>query len=382
MTRAQSSEAMQAVPDLGEMSRIVVKIGSALLVDERTGQINATWLDALADDVMALKARGVEVILVSSGAIAVGRQCLSMTQKALRLEDKQAAAATGQLRLAHAYQTTLARHDITVAQILVTLDDTESRRRHLNARSTLRTLLARGAVPVINENDTVATSEIRFGDNDRLAARVAAMVDAEGLVLLSDIDGLYTGDPRRDPDVTFMPRVDDITSEIRDMAGEAPPGHSSGGMVTKITAGRITLGAGCHMAIAQGRELHPLQRMLDGGRCTWFVSSVPPQTARKRWIAGALNPAGTLTVDAGAMKALSDGRSLLPAGVTHIVGGFQRGDAVRVCAPDGQEIARGLTAYGDADARRIIGCKSSEIAATLGYRGREELIHRDDLVLT
>jgi glutamate 5-kinase len=241
--------------------------------------------------------------------------------------------------------------------------------------------LARGAVPVINENDTVATSEIRFGDNDRLAARVAAMTDAEGLVLLSDIDGLYTADPRKQPGAEFIARVDSITDEIDGMAGEAPPGHSSGGMVTKLAAARIAVGAGCHMAIAQGRPRHPIQRVLDGGRCTWFVASVPPQTARKRWIAGALNPAGDLTVDAGALAALQAGRSLLPAGVTHVDGQFDRGDAVRVCAPDGREVARGLVAYADADARRIAGRQSREIAEILGYRGREELIHRDDLVL-
>ncbi len=381
MSAPEAAAGAGATPDLGAMSRVVVKIGSALLVDDATGEIDSAWLDALADDVASLMARGVEVILVSSGAIAVGRGCLGLTRQTLRLEDKQAAAAAGQLRLAHAYRTALARHDITVAQILVTLEDTEERRRHLNARSTLRTLLARGALPVINENDTVATSEIRFGDNDRLAARVAAMIDAEGLVLLSDIDGLYTGDPRRDPDAAFIPRVERIDDEIARMAGDAPVGYSSGGMVTKLAAGRIALGAGCHMAIAQGRQHHPLQRMREGGRCTWFVASESPHTARKRWIAGSLNPAGTVYVDQGALTALRDGRSLLPAGVARIAGSFQRGDAVRICAPDGREIARGLTAYGDADARRIAGRKSSAIAEILGYRGREELIHRDDLAL-
>jgi len=377
-----AAQGATALPDLAAMRRVVVKIGSALLVDETSGEIRRAWLDALGDDVAALRARGVEVVLVSSGAIAVGRRRLGLTRRNARLEEKQAAAATGQLRLAHAYQETLARHDITVAQVLVTLDDTEERRRHLNARSTLRTLLKLGAVPVINENDTVATSEIRFGDNDRLAARVAAMIDAEALVLLSDIDGLYTADPRRDPEAAFIPRVDDITAEIDAMAGEAPPGYSSGGMVTKLTAARVALAAGCHMAIAQGRVRHPLARLLDGGRCTWFVSGVEPRAARKRWIGGALKPAGTLTLDAGALKALRAGKSLLPAGVTRVDGSFQRGDAVRVRDPEGREVARGLVAYGDADARRIIGRKSRDIEAILGYRGREELIHRDDMVLT
>ena len=370
-----------ATPALGDLRRVAIKIGSALLVDEASGAIRHDWLAALAADIATLKARGTEVLLVSSGAIAVGRRHLGLTGRNLRLEDKQAAAATGQIQLAHAYQTGLARHDITVAQVLVTLDDTEARRRHLNARGTLRALLRHGAVPVINENDTVTTSEIRFGDNDRLAARVAAMIDAEALVLLSDIDGLYTADPRRDPTAAFIPRVDRITDDIAAMAGTAPEGYSSGGMVTKLTAARIALAAGCHLAIAQGRALHPLQRLLDGGRCTWFVSGVAPQTARKRWIAGALNPAGGISVDAGALRALQKGKSLLPAGVTAVSGQFERGDAVRVLDPDGREVARGLAAYADGDARRIAGRKSRDIEAILGYRGREELIHRDDLVL-
>jgi glutamate 5-kinase len=374
--------AATGAPDLSTMKRVVVKIGSALLVEEETGEIRRPWLDALGDDVAALRARGVEVVLVSSGAIAVGRRRLGLTRNAIRLEEKQAAAATGQLRLAHAYQETLARHDITVAQVLVTLDDTEERRRHLNARSTIGTLLRLGAVPVINENDTVATSEIRFGDNDRLAARVAAMIDAEGLVLLSDIDGLYDGDPKRDPNARFVAQVDEISPEIEAMAGDAPPGYSSGGMVTKLAAARIAVAAGCHMAIAQGRVLNPLARLIEGARCTWFRSQVEPRQARKRWIAGALKPAGTLTVDRGALKALLSGKSLLPAGVTRVEGRFQRGDAVIVRDPEGKEVARGLVAYSDAAARQIQGHKSGDIEALLGYRGREELIHRDDLVLS
>ena len=272
--------------------------------------------------------------------------------------------------------------DVTVAQVLVTLADTEERRRHLNARATIQTLLRLGAVPVINENDTVATSEIRFGDNDRLAARVAAMIDAEGLVLLSDIDGLYTGDPKRDADAAFVPQVDEITPAIEAMAGEALPGYSSGGMVTKLAAARIAVAAGCHMAIAQGRAGHALAGIADGGRCTWFRSQVEPRQARKRWIAGALKPAGALTVDRGALKALRAGKSLLPAGVTQVEGRFERGDAVVVRDGDGREIARGLVAYSDEAARAIAGHKSHDIEALLGYRGREELIHRDDLVLS
>jgi len=377
----QGGAAESAQPGLSSARRLVVKIGSALLVDD-SGTIRREWLDALTDDVAQLMRRGTEVLLVSSGAIAVGRRHLGLTQKTLRLEEKQAAAATGQIRLAHAYQESLARHDITVAQILLTLEDTEVRRRHLNARATLNTLLRFGTLPVINENDTVATTEIRVGDNDRLAARVAAMLGADTLVLLSDIDGLYSADPRLDPSAAFFPEVAEITPEIEAMAGIAPTGYSSGGMVTKLVAGKIATGAGCRMAIANGRRMHPLNAVEAGARCTWFLAAVEPRTARKRWIAGSLKPAGRVTVDAGALKALQSGKSLLPAGVTAVEGRFERGDAVLVCDAEGNEVARGLAAYSATDAQRIKGHKSREIEAVLGYRGREELIHRDDLVLS
>jgi len=362
--------------------RIVVKIGSALLVEQETGQIHRAWLKALAEDLVALRAAGTEVLVVSSGAIAVGRRHLGLTRAAIRLEESQAAAATGQIRLAHAYQETLARHEVTVAQVLLSLGDTEERRRHLNARSTLETLLRLGALPVINENDTVATQEIRFGDNDRLAARVAAMMNAEALVLLSDIDGLYSADPRLDPEARFIDEVPALTAEVEAMAGKAPPGYSSGGMVTKLAAARVAVSAGCNMVIADGRIVHPLAAIDAGARCTWFLAQVEPLTARKRWIAGALKPAGRLTVDAGAGKALGRGKSLLPAGVRRVEGRFERGDAVIVEDEAGTELARGLCAYSAADARLIAGYRSREIEARLGYRGREELIHRDDLVLT
>jgi glutamate 5-kinase len=362
--------------------RLVVKIGSALLVDEETGAIRRDWLDALGDDVAECRRRGQEVLIVTSGAIAVGRRRLGLDGGKLRLEEKQAAAATGQIQLAHAYQETLARHRITVAQILLTLDDTEERRRHLNARSTISALLRLDTVPVINENDTVATSEIRFGDNDRLAARVAAMISADALILLSDIDGLYSADPRRDAKARFIAEIPEITPEIEAMAGEAPPGYSSGGMVTKLVAARIAVGAGCRMAIANGRRLNPLKAIAEGAACSWFLPAATPLSARKRWIAGALKPIGALMVDAGALKALMGGRSLLPAGVASVEGEFERGDAVRVLSPDGREVARGLSAYSAADARRIMRHKSGEIEALLGYRGRDEMIHRDDLVLT
>ena len=360
--------------------RLVIKIGSSLLVDDATGQIHRAWLDALCEDVAACRRRGQQVIVVTSGAVAVGRRHLGLTG-ALRLEEKQAAAATGQIRLAHAYQETLAQHGLTVAQVLLTLFDSENRRQYLNARNTLETLLRLGAVPVINENDTVATQEIRFGDNDRLAARVAQMVGADTLVLLSDIDGLYTANPRRDPAARFIPEVHELTPEIEAMAGDPGSHYGSGGMVTKLEAARIALGAGCRMVIALGQTIHPLRAIEEGGRCTWFLPRQSPHAAYKRWIAGSLKPTGTLVVDGGAVAALKHGRSLLPAGVTAIEGDFQRGDAVVVRDATGRAIARGLSAYSADDARRIIGHKSGAIEGLLGYRGRDEIIHRDDLVL-
>ena len=376
------TEKRRTTASLTSAKRLIVKIGSALLVDEESGGIRRKWLDALADDVAALRERGTDVILVSSGAIAVGRRHLGLATGTLRLEEKQASAATGQIRLAHAYQETLARHHITVAQILLTLGDTEERRRHLNARSTLNQLLKMGAVPVINENDTVATAEIRFGDNDRLAARVAAMISADTLVLLSDIDGLYTADPRKDKSATHIAEITEMTADIESMAGEAPTGYSSGGMVTKLAAARIAMSAGCRMAIADGRRMNPLQAILDGGTCSWFLPASEPKTARKRWIAGSLKPTGTLVVDAGALAALKSGRSLLPAGIIKVEGRFERGDAVVVADAEGNEVARGLVAYSARDAKHIMGHKSREIADLLGYRGRDEMIHRDDLVLS
>ena len=373
---------MTTAPKLDDARRLVVKIGSTLLVDEAHRRLRHRWLDALSDDLAALRARGAEVIVVSSGAIALGRHQLGLHRRTMRLEESQAAAATGQIQLAHAYQETLARHDIAVAQILLTLEDTEERRRHLNARSTLATLLRLGPLPIINENDTVATSTIRVGDNDRLAARVAAMMNADVLVLLSDIDGLYTRDPRRHPDAVFVPLVSSITPDIEAMAGQAPPGYSSGGMVTKLAAARIAVSGGCKMVIADGRRENPLAAVASGERCTWFLANIEPLTARKRWIAGSLKPMGSVVVDAGAVAALGRGKSLLPAGVMQIEGAFERGDAVLVKDDGGREVARGLIAYSAADASRILGHKSREIEALLGYRGREELIHRDDLVLT
>jgi glutamate 5-kinase len=362
--------------------RVVVKVGSTLLVDPERGTVYRRWLEALADDVARLRARGQDVLIVSSGAIAVGRRHLAFPEGELSLPEKQAAAAVGMVHLAHAYHETLARHGLAVAQVLLTLDDTENRRRYLNGRNTLNEILRLGAIPLINENDTVATDEIRFGDNDRLAARVAAMVSADILVLLSDVDGLYDRDPRTHENARFIPEVRAIGPEIEAMAGVSGSAYGSGGMVTKIAAARIATAAGCRMAIAAGHVLAPLKAIERGARCTWFLPDSNPRTARKRWIAGALRSAGALTVDLGALKALAAGKSLLPAGVTGVAGDFLRGDAVQVLEPSGREIARGLAAYAADEARRIAGHKSGEIESLLGYRGRDEMIHRDDLVLT
>jgi glutamate 5-kinase len=366
---------------LTQARRIVVKVGSALLVDAESARVNRAWLETLVEDLLRLRRRGQRVILVSSGAIALGRRRLGLKHGTLRLEESQAAAAVGQIRLAHAYKELLESNDVTVAQVLLTLEDSERRRRYLNARATLESLLELGALPVINENDTVATAEIRYGDNDRLAARVAQMTGADCLVLLSDVAGLYSADPNRDPTARLIPEVRQITPEIEAMAGRAASTLGSGGMAAKIAAARIALAAGCHMCIAAGAARHPLRRIEEGVECTWFVPTATPAAARKQWIAGTLRPAGAITIDAGALRALLEGRSLLPAGVTGARGRFDRGDTVSVLAADGVEVARGIIAYSDSDAARIMGRKTSEIAEILGFRGRDEMIHRDDLVL-
>ncbi|MEJ0038552.1 MAG: glutamate 5-kinase [Gammaproteobacteria bacterium] len=373
----------RSVPDspLVSARRIVVKVGSALLVDQETGRLNRDWLETLVEDLLRLRARHQQVILVSSGAIALGRRELKLAKGPLRLEEKQAAAAVGQIRLAHAYKELLEEKDVTVAQVLLTLEDSEVRRRYLNARATLSALLELGAMPVINENDTVATAEIRYGDNDRLAARVAQMASADCLLLLSDVDGLYTADPNKDPNAQFIERVPHVTAEIEAMAGRSLSDVGSGGMATKILAAKIAVSAGCHMCISAGHHPHPVRRIEEGARCTWFVPTANPKAARKQWISGTLRPAGALTIDEGALKALRAGKSLLPAGVKSAGGRFERGDTVSVIAPGGTEIARGIVAYSDTDANRIMGRKSSEIEALLGFSGRAEMIHRDDLVI-
>jgi glutamate 5-kinase len=368
-------------PEWRNARRIAVKIGSALLTDSLAGTLKQSWLEAMASDVAALKEDGRDIILISSGAIALGRGVLGLEPGPLRLEEAQAAAAAGQITLAHAYQTVFRDRGLTAAQILVTPADTEERRRYLNARNTIETLFKFGAIPVVNENDTVATSEIRYGDNDRLAARVATMITADCLVLLSDIDGLYTAPPAKDPQAVRLNVVTAITPEIEAMAGDAGSELSRGGMVTKIAAAKIAVSAGTHMVIASGKGLHPLRALTEGAPCTWFLASANPVTARKRWIAGTLEPKGVIVIDDGARAALQSGRSLLPAGVKSVSGQFERGEAVIIRDAQGAEIGRGLVAYSIAEAALIAGRNSVEIAAVLGYSGRAALIHRDDMAL-
>jgi glutamate 5-kinase len=369
-------------PEWVKARRIVVKIGSSLLVDRATGELKSAWLASLADDVAALVVAGKQVILVSSGAIALGRHMLGFSRGPLELEKSQAAAAVGQISLAGAYQAVFKARGLTAAQILLTLGDTEERRRYLNARQTIDTLLAEHAVPVVNENDTVATAEIRYGDNDRLSARVASMASADCLVLLSDIDGLYTAPPGSHPDAKLIPEVRQITREIEAMAGGADTELSRGGMITKIEAGKIALASGTNMVITSGLVEHPLRGLAEGAPCTWFLAPSDPVAARKRWIAGQLEPKGFVEIDAGAEKALFSGKSLLPAGVVRVGGAFERGDVVVIRSGGGRELGRGLVAYARDDAERIIGKKTREIAAILGYEGRAALIHRDDMVLS
>ena len=366
---------------LNSAKRIVVKVGSALLVDA-AGGLRAQWLSTLAKDLAAFRAHGQDVIIVSSGAIALGSQQLHIALDTQKLEESQAAAAVGQIKLAHAYQESLAKYNVDVAQILLTPGDTEVRRRYLNARDTINTLLKLGVTPVINENDTVATSEIRYGDNDRLAARVAQMAGADCLILLSDVSGLYTADPNTDETATLVHEVDEITPSIEGMAGRPKAmGVGSGGMITKIEAAKIAVAAGCHMLIVNGTRRHPIRSYQEDGIGTLFHAAATPLAARKQWISGSLRPAGSITIDNGAIAALKNGKSLLPAGVTVVDGPFERGDAVIIKDEAGTEIARGLVAYSSAAASQIMGHKSREIEALLGYRGREVLIHRDDLVL-
>jgi glutamate 5-kinase len=368
-------------PALDDFRRIIVKVGSSLLVDSDAGVIRESWLASLAADLAALRGDTRDILVVSSGAIVLGRAVLKLAGGPLKLEDSQAAAAVGQIALARTWTQALSRHGITAGQILVTLGDTEERRRYLNARSTIDKLLEWRAVPVINENDTVATTEIRYGDNDRLAARVATMVSADLLILLSDVDGLYDAPPDSNASARHVPCVARLTPEIEAMAGAAGSELSRGGMQTKIEAARIATSGGTHMLIASGRVEHPLRAVAEGARCTWFLTAANPVTARKKWIAGTLEPKGTLVIDAGAVAALRRGKSLLPAGIVRVDGVFARGDAVIIRGPDGAEIGRGLSAYDADDAEKIRGRSSADIASILGFSGRTEMVHRDDLVV-
>ncbi len=374
---------------LSAARRIVIKVGSSLLIDQTTGKPHTARFIALAADAAKLRSEGKAIVIVSSGAVALGRAALGLKAGKLRLEEKQAAAAAGQPRLMRAWEDALAVHGAPVAQALLTFDDTERRRRWLNARATLETLIERGAVPVVNENDTVATEEIRYGDNDRLAARVAQMLSADVLVLLSDVDGLYDADPRNHPNAKHIPEVRRLTPDLLAMAGgvNKAAGVGSGGMATKLEAARIAMTAGCATAITLGDQVTsdghgPLTAIAAGARATWFLPDVTPETARKQWLAGALKPAGALKVDAGAARALLSGKSLLPAGVIAVSGRFERGDAVDVLDPDGRAIARGVCAYSSDDATKLIGRNSADIEAVLGFRGRPAIIHRDDLALS
>jgi glutamate 5-kinase len=372
---------MSNTPLLKNFRRIVVKVGSSLLVDSSASGLKRDWLASLAADVAGLHRQKCDVLVVSSGAIALGRAVLKLPPGALKLEDSQAAAAVGQIALARAWSEALGAHSLTAGQVLVTLGDTEERRRYLNARSTIAKLLEWRSIPVINENDTVATTEIRYGDNDRLAARVATMMNADLLVLLSDVDGLYDRPPIAGNGAKLVPVVARITPDIETMAGASGSDLARGGMLTKIEAGKIATTAGTHMVIASGRVLHPLQTIANGAACTWFLTPANPVTARKKWIAGSLEPRGALMIDAGAVRALRSGKSLLPAGVIKVEGGFGRGDAVIVRGPDGHEVGRGLVAYDAEDAEKIKGRSSADVLLILGYTGRTEMIHRDDLVL-
>ncbi|MEM9050352.1 MAG: glutamate 5-kinase [Pseudomonadota bacterium] len=358
---------------------MVIKIGSALLVDP-DGRLREGWLAALAADIARHHDAGCEVILVSSGAIALGRGVLGLPPGPLALEQSQAAAAVGQIRLARAYETALAQHRVTTAQLLVTLEDSESRRRYLNSRATIKTLLGLRTVPIVNENDTVATDEIRFGDNDRLAAQVAGLAGADLLILLSDVDGLYTRDPRTDPAARRLDHVTAITPEVEAMAGAAGTLGAKGGMRTKILAARVAMTAGCAMVILRGDRLHPVRALAEGAPATVFAAAADPATARKRWI-GAMKPRGRLLVDDGAAKALVAGRSLLPAGIAAVEGRFSRGDPVQIARADGRVLAIGLSGYDAEEMRRIIGRHSSEIAGILGHPGRASAVHRDDMTM-
>lgn len=373
---------MTKIPQIPNARRIVIKIGSALLIDSQNACIRTSWLQSVIEDIVALRKQQCEIIIVSSGAIALARYTLKLNKRSLRLDEKQAAAAVGQIKLAQAWSEAFSVHNLVAAQILLTLEDTETRLNYLNARAALETLLNLGSIPIINENDTVATTEIRFGDNDRLAARVAEMVKADQLILFSDVDGLYTADPRTHMDAQHIPVVQQMTPEIDAMGGKAPKGYSSGGMITKLAAAHIATQAGCAMVIAQGKVFHPLKSLQDGARCSWFLPSQNPYMARKRWIAGSIATKGAVYIDKGAEQAILDGKSLLPAGIIKVEGQFHRGDLIKIANSESFIIGNGITAYDSSDVAQIIGAQTQEIETRLGWHGADEVIHRDDLAFS
>ncbi|MCI5049872.1 MAG: glutamate 5-kinase [Rickettsiales bacterium] len=369
------------VPKLADAKRVVIKVGSLLLADLDTGEVKHEWLNSLCEDIVHLQSLGLEVVVVSSGGVTLGRHVLGYDAPSLKLKEKQAAAACGQVTLIEAWRKTLNKHGAVAAQILMTTEDTEDRRRYLNARSTINTLLEHNIVPIINENDTITTSEIRYGDNDRLAARVASMISADTLVLLSDIDGLYSDNPKLNPDAVFIPVVDELTEEIMSMAHESDDFYSSGGMITKLQAAQIAVSSGCHMIISLGKRINPMQSILADDRCTWFIANETPLTARKHWIANSIQPSGTLVIDDGAVRALKKGNSLLAPGVVNVDGSFTCGDTVRIIDKKNNTIAFGLTTYTSIEVKMIMGKQSEEIEEILGYRRRDSVVHRNDLVM-
>lgn len=372
---------MTTKPNLHDAKRVVVKVGSLLLIDSANQLLRQNWLHTLAQDIASLRKKQIDVIIVSSGAIAFGRSVLNADQRELKLEEKQAAAACGQIKLMQAWQSAFEAHQTEVAQILLTTEDTENRRRYLNARNTIETLLEHHIIPVINENDSIATAEIRYGDNDRLAARVAGMASADQLILLSDIDGFYTADPKLDANAKRLDVIESISPEIEHMAGDSLEHLSTGGMKTKLAAARMAISAGCHMAIASGKENHPLQTLQVGISGSWFLARKTPLNARRHWISHGVQTKGAIVIDDGAEKALKQGKSLLPAGVVRVKGHFDRGDSITILNANNMEIGRGLSAYASIEAEKLIGKRSDEIEAILGYKGRDALIHRNDMVL-
>lgn len=366
---------------LNQARRIVIKIGSALLIDGKNACVRQSWLESLIEDIIHLRQQNCQILIVSSGAIALARYKLKLNRYKLRLDEKQAAAAIGQIKLAQTWHEAFAAHKITTAQILLTLDDTETRLQYSNARSAIETLLKLNCIPIINENDTVATSEIRFGDNDRLAARVAEMVKADRLILFSDIDGLYTADPKTNPSAKHLASIPELTPQIYAMGGKALTGYSSGGMATKLAAAKIATTAGCAMAIAYGKLLHPLKALQEGARCSWFFPNRKPYPARKRWIAGSISTKGTIFIDNGAEKALKNGKSLLPAGIIKVEGHFQRGDIIKIANKNGKIVGNGISAYDSSEITQIIGLQTDKINSQLGWDGPNEVIHHDDMVI-